>query len=286
MKKLDRIIRATPHSHWVGDGFLVRPIFANLAFTEAISPFLMFDYAAPTHFTQTEQKRGVGPHPHRGFETVTLALQGEVAHRDSAGHQDVIQAGDVQWMTAAGGIIHEEMHSANFAQQGGTLEMVQLWVNLPARHKMGAAHYQALTAAQIPVVPLPQNAGTARLIAGEFNGIAGAAKTYTPVTLWDMELNPHSTLQLTLPEGHTTMLFVLRGELKIEAQALNLADLAVMSRSGSTLQLSCMEASRVLLLGGEPLAEPIAQHGPFVMNTHAEIQRAILDYQSGAMGRM
>jgi quercetin 2,3-dioxygenase len=286
MKKLDRIIRATPHSHWVGDGFLVRPIFANLAFTEAISPFLMFDYAAPTPFAPTEQKRGVGPHPHRGFETVTLALQGEVAHRDSAGHQDVIYPGDVQWMTAAGGIIHEEMHSANFAQQGGTLEMVQLWVNLPARHKMGAPHYQALTAAQIPVVPLPHNAGTARLIAGDFNGVAGAAKTYSPVTLWDMELNANSTVQLTLPAGHTAMLFVLRGDLKIDTQALNIADLAVMSRSGSALELSCTEACRVLFLGGEPIAESIVQHGPFVMNTQTEIQRAILDYQSGAMGRM
>ncbi len=286
MKHLNQIIRASQHGHWVGDGFAVRPIFAQLAFTSAISPFLMFDYAAPRYFEPTSSKHGVGPHPHRGFETVTLALQGSVAHRDSAGFQDVIHAGDVQWMTAASGILHEEMHAEEFAREGGTMEMVQLWVNLPARDKMTAPHYQALASANIPVVDLPNAAGTMRLIAGEFGGVAGAAKTHTPVTFWDMQLNANAVLELSLPEGHTTMLFVLTGELHVEGQQLRPADLALMTRSGNKFALSCSVPTRVLLLGGEPINEPIAARGPFVMNTEAEISRAIMDYQSGAMGWM
>lgn len=286
MKHLSQIIRASQHGHWVGDGFAVRPIFAQLAFTSAISPFLMFDYAAPRYFAPTSSKHGVGPHPHRGFEAVTLALQGSVAHRDSAGFEDVIHAGDVQWMTAASGILHEEMHAEEFAREGGTMEMVQLWVNLPARDKMNAPHYQALASANIPVVDLPHAAGTMRLIAGDFGAVAGAAKTHTPVTFWDMQLNADAALEFSIPEGHTTMFFVVNGSVKIEGQTLNAADLALMTRSGSTLAFTSTEPARVLLLGGEPINEPIAARGPFVMNSEAEISRAIMDYQSGAMGRM
>jgi quercetin 2,3-dioxygenase len=286
MKKIKTVLPAAARSHWVGDGFNVRPIFASLAFTQAISPFLMFDYAAPREFAATEQKRGVGPHPHRGFETVTIAFQGEVEHGDSVGNRGVIGPGDVQWMTAAAGIIHEEFLSRDFLQRGGILEMVQLWVNLPARYKMIAPKYQPILSRDIPVLKLPENGGLVRVIAGEFAGTQGAATTYSPVNLWDISLNAGKTVELIVPDGHNTMLFVRQGKLAMGGAALGPADLALLERDGTRISLQAQEETSLLLMGGEPIAEPIVASGPFVMNTEQEIRLAMMDYQSGRMGQM
>ena len=286
MKKIKEILTATPRSHWVGDGFNVRPVFAHLAFTQAISPFLMFDYAAPREFEATDQKRGVGPHPHRGFETVTIAFQGEVEHGDSVGNRGVIGAGDVQWMTAASGIIHEEFLSREFLKQGGTLEMVQLWVNLPAKDKMIAPKYQPILSQEIPIVELPANAGSVRVIAGSYAGTQGAATTFSPVELWDIKIKAGKAVELKVPAGHNAMLFVRRGSISLDGNKVGTGDLVMLEREGLTINLQANEEASVLLMGGEPINEPIVASGPFVMNTEQEIRLAMVDYQSGRMGHM
>lgn len=286
MKIIKTILPATTSSHWVGDGFNVRPIFAHLAFTQAISPFLMFDYAVPREFAATEKKRGVGPHPHRGFETVTLAFQGEIEHGDSVGNRGVIGPGDVQWMTAASGIIHEEFLSRDFLKQGGILEMVQLWVNLPTKYKMIAPKYQPILSQDIPVLQLPDNGGTLRVIAGNFAGTQGAASTFSPVNLWDIKLNAGKSVELIVPAGHNTMLFVRQGKVALGGTVIGAADMALLESEGTRIKLQAQEDTSLLLMGGEPIAEPIAASGPFVMNTEQEIRIAMMDYQSGRMGRM
>ncbi|MFA6901776.1 MAG: pirin family protein [Gallionellaceae bacterium] len=286
MKKIKKILPATARSHWVGDGFNVRPVFGPLAFTRDISPFLMFDYAAPREFSATTDKLGVGPHPHRGFETVTIALQGEVEHGDSVGNRGVIGPGDVQWMTAASGIIHEEFLSHEFLKRGGMLEMVQLWVNLPAKDKMNAPKYQAILSGDIPVVALPGNTGSVRVIAGDFAGTKGVASTHSPVNLWEITVKAGSTLALPVPEGHNAMLFVRRGSISMEKVTINEGDLVLLEASGADIGLQAQEDCSVLLMGGEPIDEPVVASGPFVMNTEQEIRRAMMDYQSGRMGQM
>jgi redox-sensitive bicupin YhaK (pirin superfamily) len=286
MKQIKTLLPATARSHWVGDGFKVRPIFANLAFTQAISPFLMFDYAAPLAFTATEEKRGVGPHPHRGFETVTIALQGEVEHGDSAGNRGVIGPGDVQWMTAASGIVHEEFLSREFLKRGGVLEMVQLWVNLPAKDKMVAPKYQSILSGDIPVVQLSGNGGTVRVIAGNFAGTQGPASTFTPVNLWEIKLAAGKAVELTVPAGHNTMLFVRQGQVAVGGAEIGTTELALLERDGTRIVLQVEEDASLLLMGGEPIAEPIVASGPFVMNTEQEIRVAMMDYQSGHMGQI
>ena len=286
MKQIKTLLPATARSHWVGDGFNVRPIFAQLAFTQDISPFLMFDYAAPREFAATEEKRGVGPHPHRGFETVTIAFQGEVEHGDSVGNRGVIGPGDVQWMTAASGIIHEEFLSREFLKRGGILEMAQLWVNLPAKDKMIAPKYQPILGRDIPVVQLAENSGTVRVIAGNFAGTQGAASTFSPVNLWDIKLNAGKSVELTVPEGHNTMLFVRQGKITAGNGVVGTAELALLERAGTRLTLQAQDDTTLLLMGGAPIAEPIVASGPFVMNTEQEIRLAMMDYQSGRMGRI
>ena len=256
----------------------------------------MFDYAAPKHFGPTNQRLGVGQHPHRGFETVTIAFQGGVEHSDSVGNTDVIGPGDVQWMTAGRGIIHEEYHSTAFAKSGGTFEMCQLWLNLPAKDKMHPPRYQPILNKDIPVVTLKAvdaescadgEPGTARIIAGELDGTRGPALTFSPVELFDISLPKADTpVALRLPEGHTAVIFVRQGELSINDQTLGPQAVALMDAGGTTLQLSARKANtQVLLLGGAPLGEPIAARGPFVMNTQQEIMQANMDFQNGKMGR-
>lgn len=286
MKKVKTVLPTTTRSHWVGDGFNVRPIFAQLAFKQDISPFLMFDYAAPLAFDATEEKRGVGPHPHRGFETVTIALQGEVEHGDSVGNRGVIGPGDVQWMTAASGIIHEEFLSRDFLKRGGVLEMVQLWVNLPAKYKMVAPKYQPILSRDIPEVQLPGNSGSVRVIAGHYAGTAGAASTFSPVNLWQIKLAAGKQVELTVPEGDTAMLFLLQGKISAGNTTIAAGDLALLGREGTRIVLQAPEDSSLLLMGGEPIAEPIVASGPFVMNTEQEIRLANTDYYSGRMGQM
>ncbi|MGZ3159703.1 MAG: pirin family protein [Burkholderiaceae bacterium] len=287
MKQINAILPAPTQGHWVGDGFPVRPIFGRLAFTQDISPFLMFDYGGPLEFTPTTGKRGVGAHPHRGFETVTLAFQGEIEHGDSVGNRGIIGPGDVQWMTAASGIVHEEFHSQAFARQGGMMEMVQLWVNLPTKFKMTAPRYQSIVDSSIPAVSLANETGTVRVIAGNFNGIKGVANTFSPVELWDIHLHAGKTVELSVPDGHSAMLFIRNGKVTVaENKNVGIADLVIYSLAGSTIKISATEDADLLLMGGEPINEPIASQGPFVMNTKAEISQAIIDYQSGRMGQL
>jgi len=299
-KSIKEICRKPP-AHWVGDGFHVFPVFANKAFTSELSPFLMFDYAAPKVFppSTSSKRRGVGQHPHRGFETVTIAFQGEVEHRDSTGNSGVIGPGDVQWMTAAKGIIHEEFHSTKFSAQGGPFEMCQLWVNLPSHKKMTEPRYQPILNKDIPKVPLQSISngsdgdvctdnedGWVRVIAGDFNGTKGPAMTFTPVNLWDIGLTKKDKeFELVFEEGHNTLVFVRRGSVEVQGKALGLADVAIMEKAGRKLTVkSTQEDTSLLILSGEPIDEPIAARGPFVMNTNSELSEAMRDYQFGMNG--
>lgn len=285
MKQLAFIKRSSGR-HWVGNGFPVQSIFSYNDLAEALSPFLLLDYAGPADFPPTAQKLGVGPHPHRGFETVTIVYAGGVAHRDSSGGGGTIGPGDVQWMTAGAGVIHEEFHSTDYAERGGRFEMVQLWVNLPAHSKLTAPAYQGITAEQIPTVELPEEAGTARIIAGAYGNAQGAARTFTTINVWDLRLQAGRKLSLNLTPGHTAALFVLRGRLRFGSQVVRDAELAVLQREGNELAVAVEEDAVVLLLAGEPLNEPVVGHGPFVMNTREEILQAIDDFNSGRFARI
>lgn len=272
--------------HWVGDGFPVRNLFPSNGVVDEINPFLMLDYAGPTQFPPSGEPRGVEEHPHRGFETVTIAYQGSVDHRDSAGNAGTIHPGDVQWMTAASGVVHEEKHGREFTAAGGTFEMVQLWVNLPAAVKMTPPRYQGITSAEIPLVELAPGV-VARVIAGELNGANGPAKTFTPITLVDLRLAAGSRATLQLPSGQNCGVVLLRGNVSVQGQSMRgEAQIAVLSSSGQTLELAAEAESVVLLLGGEPINEPVASYGPFVMNTSDEIRQAMEDYRAGRMGRL
>lgn len=273
--------------HWVGDGFPVRSLFSYNSLGAHISPFLLLDYAGPHYFEPTTDRRGVGQHPHRGFETVTIVYDGEVEHRDSAGNGGVIGPGDVQWMTAAGSIIHEEYHSPAFAKTGGPFRMIQLWVNLPAKDKMAPGGYQGILDADIPVVDLPGGVGKARIIAGEFGGVKGPARTFTPINVWDVTLVRDADITLDLPEGHTAMLVVLTGHVTVNgAQGAGEAEMILLGREGSGASVHADGDAKLLVLTGEPIDEPIVGHGPFVMNSEAEIRQAIDDYNSGRFARI
>ena len=279
-------ISPAPAQHWVGDGFPVRSMFAyNGAGVAQRSPFLLLDYAPPYTFTPNSgYRRGVGQHPHRGFETVTIVYQGELEHRDSTGAGGIIGAGDVQWMTAGGGIIHEEFHSPAFSQKGGVFQVAQLWVNLPAKDKMTAAHYQGITAAQIPSVALPGGAGHMRLIAGDWQGHSAPAQTYTPMRVWDLRLAAGASADLPQPEGWNTLLLVLHGSVQINgAGTAQSAQIATLSATGTGLRLANTGEAEatILLLSGEPIDEPVFGYGPFVMNSREEINQAIDDFNSG-----
>jgi redox-sensitive bicupin YhaK (pirin superfamily) len=282
MKKVISIHRAPP-THWVGDGFHVSSLFSYDRQPEALSPFLLLDYGAPEDFAPSDERRGVGQHPHRGFETVTIAYQGGVEHQDSAGNHGVIGPGDVQWMTAASGIVHEEWHEREFTRRGGTMEMAQLWVNLPARHKMAAPAYQDIRSAQIPAVDLG-GGSMLRVIAGEFRGARGPARTFTPVNVWDAQLKGGGRVELDFPEGYTALLAVLRGRVTINGtEPAGPAELVILERAGSRVTIEAAADASVLVLSGEPIEEPVVGHGPFVMNTRAEIQQAFSDFHSGRL---
>lgn len=280
-RKITRVKRASG-GHWVGDGFPVSTMFSYAEDAAAVSPFLLLDYAGPAAFEPSEKPRGVEKHPHRGFETVTIVYQGEVEHRDSAGNSGRIGPGDVQWMTAARGILHEEMHGTAFTKTGGVLEMIQLWVNLPARDKMGAPGYQEILSGEIPVVDLPGGAGRMRVIAGEYNGVRGAARTFTPVNLWDIRLKAGARIDLPVPEGYNAMLLVMSGRISADdGEVLNARELASFSADGDVISLNAAEDSVMLLMSGEPIDEPVVGRGPFVMNTAEEIRTAMTDYAAG-----
>ena len=286
MKKLQRIHQSSG-MHWVGNGFPVSSVFDYNGLGRELSPFLLLDYAAPYPFPPGNEKRGVGAHPHKGFETVTVAYQGELAHRDSSGGGGTIGAGDVQWMTAGNGIVHEEFHSPDFTRRGGTLQMVQLWVNLRAKDKRANPGYQTLLKRQIPTVELPQEAGTARVIAGELGNAKGPAKTFTPINLWDVYLREGKSADVPLPDGHTTAFLVLSGEVVVNGERkAGGGDLAIFARAGDWITVKATTDSVLLVMSGEPIAEAVVGHGPFVMNSRAEIQQAFEEYQLGRMGEL
>jgi quercetin 2,3-dioxygenase len=277
----------SPKGHWVGDGFPVRSLFTYDNLGQQLSPFLLLDYAGPAVFPPAARPRGVGEHPHRGFETVTIVYQGEVAHRDSAGNSGLIGPGDVQWMTAAGGILHDEFHSPAFAQKGGAMEMAQLWVNLPAAHKMSRPRYQTILNADIPQVSLSGGAGSVRVIAGHCQGVNGAAATFSSLNVWDLRMQAGHETTLTVPEGHTAAIAVLRGAVLANGSRRAVdAELLLLDTSGTDIRIQAAADSTLLLLSGAPISEPIVGYGPFVMNSRQEIETAMNDFRMGKFGRI
>jgi quercetin 2,3-dioxygenase len=271
--------------HWVGDGFPVKNLFPSNGIE--MSPFLMLDYAGPIHFEPATNQRGVGEHPHRGFETVTIAYQGSVGHRDSAGNAGVIRPGDVQWMTAASGVVHEELHEEEFTKNGGVFELVQLWVNLPKAQKMSEPRYQAITKAQIPVIEL-EGGGHARVIAGELLGRLGPARTFTPMNIFDVILKAGERFELPLPDGHNAAVVLRKGDVLLNGMdhLSGEALIAPLTEEGDSVTLEAKADTQLLILSGEPILEPVESYGPFVMNTREEIHRAVEDYRAGRMGRL
>ncbi|NYT70044.1 pirin family protein [Pusillimonas noertemannii] len=280
-------IHEAPRPHWVGNGFPVRSLFNYNDHGETLSPFLLLDHAGPQAFSPTAERRGVGTHPHRGFETVTIVYEGEVAHRDSTGAGGIIGPGDVQWMTAASGILHEEFHSDAFARQGGQLEMAQLWVNLPAKDKMSDPGYQTILNRDIPSVELPEGAGRVRVIAGEFGGHRGPARTFTPMDVWDVRLNRGGATRFDTKPGHTLALVVLHGTVLVNGtQVARQGQWVQFGHEGEGLEIEANNDATLLVLAGEPIDEPVVGHGPFVMNSDAEILEAFEDFNSGRFGRI
>jgi redox-sensitive bicupin YhaK (pirin superfamily) len=271
--------------HWVGNGFRVSTYFPSEELDPArVSPFVLMDYGPPKEFApQAHGKRGVGWHPHRGFETVTLAWEGTVAHRDNSGSSGLIGPGDVQWMTAGAGIFHEEYHGAEFTRTGGRMHMMQLWVNLPKKDKLTKPGYQPIEAAQIPAVAL-EGGGSVRVIAGEYRGARGPAHTFTPITMLDAKLRPGERLEAALPRSYNALAVVAQGAATVGGRSVKAGELVLFANDGASLELVADEESHVIVLAGEPIDEPIVQYGPFVMNTVEEIHRAFLDVERGGFG--
>lgn len=268
----------------VGDGFVGQSMIPSQRFQD-FSPFLMLDHHGPMQVKPSPVPKGVDEHPHRGIETVTVVFEGALQHRDSAGNKGTIFAGDVQWMSAASGLVHEEKHEINFSRKGGTLDFVQLWVNLPRAHKMEAPRYQELTAAQIPVVQINEQTKL-RLISGELNVLKGPALTYTPVLLAEVIIEGSSEFELQLPENFNVAIHIAQGEISLnDTKGIKAKRIAKLSQQGEWISVATQGGvTRLLILGGEPINEPIASYGPFVMNTQAEIMQTLQDYQSGKMG--
>lgn len=283
-KSIVKIVRNID-SHWVGDGFPVHTLMSYNREGNQISPFLLLDYAAPTEFKASSFQKGVGQHPHRGFETVTIVYQGEIEHKDNAGHSGKIGPGDIQWMTAARGIIHEEKHSHDFSLSGGVLEMVQLWVNLPAKDKMSTPRYQEILNQHVPCIKIDENGSKLRVISGCFENTKGPAKTFTSINLWDLSLNKESKIDLTgLPNGYNTMILVLKGNVIFNnEEEVHSKELVFFENVNHQISIEALSDSVLLVLNGEPIDEPIVGHGPFVMNTKEEIIKAYEDYRQGKL---
>ncbi|MFM8592159.1 MAG: pirin family protein [Sphingomonadales bacterium] len=273
-----------PAPHMVGDGFRVHHFFPDgvIQDKQRMSPFFMLDYASPFRFTPTETPRGVGVHPHRGFETVTIAYQGKIAHHDSAGNHGVIDAGDVQWMTAGSGVLHKEYHDLEFAKQGGLFQMVQLWVNLPKAHKMTPPRYQELPAAAMARYPLEQ--GEVEIIAGSYKEVKGPALTYSPLHVYNVRLNAKASCPLSFPAHYNTAIVIIKGSMQIDGQTASADQLVLFRNDGEQFVLSAQEDCIALVLSGEPLGEPIAAYGPFLMNSWKEIEQAVVDFNEGKFG--
>ncbi|MDI9639428.1 pirin family protein [Kamptonema cortianum] len=284
MKHITRVTKG-PEPHWVGDGFHVRSVITPRG-GKALGPFVLMDYAGPEEFGPSSEPRGVDTHPHKGFETVTVVFQGELEHRDSAGNSGKIGPGDVQWMTAASGILHEEKHSQSFTEQGGVLEMAQIWVNLPAKHKEASPRYQTLLAQDIPVIELPDSLGSVKVIAGDFDGTPGAAETFTPVTIWAISIQSAGRFTLPIPEGHPGGVYVRQGSVMIGEEMIHQAEFAEFAEEGAGLHVEAPAGAELLVLAGEPINEPMVAYGPFVMNSMDEIQQAMMEFRAGKYGTL
>lgn len=286
-KQIEAVLTPPP-AHWVGDGFKVHNFFPGTRIgIRRMSPFFLLDYNAKMTVPPSAQQRGVGAHPHRGFETVTIAYKGKVAHHDSTGNSGIIGEGDVQWMTAGAGILHKEYQEEAFSRAGGPFQMVQLWVNLPAKDKMTAPGYQALTAAEMGKVALPDNGGEIRIIAGSYEGTAGPARTFSPLNVYNAHLNAGGKASFSFPETDNTALLVIEGKVKVNGEAIAPENNFVLFKNeGTDFEIEGMDQSIVLVLSGEPINEPIAQYGPFLMNTQEQIQQAIVDFQYGQFGEL
>jgi len=286
MKKLiEKIYNRPLRPGMVGDGFRVFNYFPNNGLSQQrVSPFLMMDFNAEYDFGPSDHLRGVDVHPHKGFETVTIAYKGSVAHHDSTGNSGVINPGDVQWMTAGAGILHKEYHEQEFSKKGGPFEMIQLWVNLPAKDKLTPPKYQAITAADMGKIVLDDNGGVVNVIAGSFNQHKGPANTFTPVNMFDIRLNAGKSIATEIPVSHNTVMLVVNGAITVNGEKAVLHDLVLFKNSGEEINVTANEDSVLLLLSGEPINEPIAQYGPFVMNNHRELQEAFEEFQSGKFG--
>jgi redox-sensitive bicupin YhaK (pirin superfamily) len=277
---------APPPPHMVGDGFKVHNFFPGRLGMQRMSPFFLLDYGPKTPIAPSDTPKGVGAHPHRGFETVTVAFQGRVAHHDSAGNSGIIGEGDVQWMTAGSGILHKEYHEKEFARTGGFMQMAQLWVNLPARHKMTPPRYQDLKRADMGVYDLPDGMGRVEVVAGEYRGAKGPAKTFTPVQVYKARLAKGAQLDLEFPAAWNTALLAIEGAVEANGRQVPANHFALFANEGEAVAVRAEADSQILILSGEPIDEPIAAYGPFVMNTQEEIMQAVEDFQSGKFGRL
>jgi redox-sensitive bicupin YhaK (pirin superfamily) len=290
MEKQYKNIKAVmppPHFHMVGDGFRVHNFFPSSSFIgiDGMSPFFLMDYGSKWNVPPSDRPRGVGVHPHRGFETVTIAYKGKVAHHDSAGNSGVIGEGDVQWMTAGEGVLHKEYHEKEFSKKGGIFQMVQLWVNLPAKDKMTPAKYQGIENKQMARVPLKEGKGYIELIAGEYNGIKGPASTFSPVNLFNAKLEKGEKADFSFDKTFNTGMLVIEGEIKINSsRTAEENHFIYFGHDGDEISIEALKESTVLILSGKPLNEPIAANGPFVMNTDSEIKQAYEDYYNGKFG--
>lgn len=284
MKKVIGIYHNT-RKHWVGDGFHVSTLFSYDQLGQMLSPFLLLDYAAEQYVTPSNIPKGVEQHPHRGFETVTLAYQGEVSHKDSKGGGGTIRSGDVQWMTAGSGILHEEFHSRAFTEKGGNFEMVQLWVNLPTAYKMTSGNYQTILSEEIPRVELDKVGSFLRVVAGKYNELLGKAYTFSPLNVWDVHLSECQSHKFIVPFDHTTLIVVRHGTLLVNnAEIVHDHSVVLFEKNKETeFELSTVNSQSVdfLILTGTPLNEPIQGYGPFVMNTKDEIVQAFQDFRAG-----
>lgn len=283
IKQIANILKA-PAPHMVGDGFRVHNFFPG-GYKINMSPFFLMDYGSKIEFSARKNPRGVGIHPHRGFETVTIAYHGAIAHHDSTGNSGVIYPGDVQWMTAARGILHKEYHEENYSLKGGTFQMVQLWVNLPAKDKMGKPGYQAIKQSEMATIDLPDYGGKIEVIAGNYQGIVGNANTFTSIHLYNARLNKGGKANFSFPSDYNTGLMIIEGAIEINGKEIAHADSFVhFENMGSEIKIQALENSVVLILSGEPVNEPIVHYGPFLMNTEAEINQALSDYNQGKFG--
>jgi redox-sensitive bicupin YhaK (pirin superfamily) len=285
-KIIENIIPQPPAPGMVGDGFRVYNYIPGAGVPQQrISPFLLLDFNAEIDFGPSARVRGVGVHPHKGFETVTIAYKGSVAHNDSAGNSGIVHPGDVQWMTAGAGILHKEYHEEEFSKKGGPFEMVQLWVNLPKKDKLTSPHYQTITREQMGKITLPGQQGEVNVIAGDYNGVSGPAQTYTPVHVFDLRLNINGQASTVLPEGYNTAILVVNGSAEVNGQLAPNHSFVLFANEGEKIDITAKEEGTVLLLiSGLPINEPIASYGPFVMNTQEEIVQSIREVQAGKFG--